>query len=77
MLDFGIAKLLDEGDGQTQTVGWLLTPSYASPEQMSGIQQTTATDVYSLGAVLYKLLTSRSHNEAATATPQANSASLM
>jgi len=75
VLDFGIAKLLDEGDGQTQTVDWLLTPSYASPEQLSGIQQTTATDVYSLGAVLYKLLTSRSHNEAATATPQANSTS--
>ena len=64
VLDFGIAKLLDETGAQTQTADWLLTPSYASPEQLRGTQQTTSTDVYSLGAVLYKLLTSRSPNEA-------------
>jgi tRNA A-37 threonylcarbamoyl transferase component Bud32 len=63
VLDFGIGKLLDETADATQTVERLLTPSYASPEQLSGTIQTTATDVYSLGAVLYKLLTGRSPHE--------------
>jgi len=57
LLDFGIAKLLDETGDATQTVERLLTPNYASPEQLIGAPQTTATDIYSLGAVLYKLLT--------------------
>lgn len=64
LLDFGIAKLLDETGESTQTVERLLTPGYASPEQMRGAAQTTATDIYSLGAVLYKLLTGRSPQEA-------------
>ncbi len=51
LLDFGIAKLLDETSDQTKTVERLLTPGYASPEQLRGAIQTTATDVYSLGAV--------------------------
>jgi serine/threonine-protein kinase len=59
LLDFGIAKLLDETGDQTQTVERLLTPGYASPEQLSGGMQTTATDVYSLGAILYKISTGR------------------
>jgi serine/threonine protein kinase len=75
VLDFGIAKLLDESGAQTQTLEWLLTPTYASPEQLSGTQQTTSTDVYSLGAVLYKLLTSRSPNEVAVPSSEANTTS--
>jgi serine/threonine protein kinase len=63
VLDFGIAKLLgDEGDA-TRTGERLLTPNYASPEQLCGESQTTASDVYSLGAVLWKLLTSQSPRE--------------
>ncbi len=58
LLDFGIAKLLDsEGREQTQTVARLMTPDYASPEQVKGEAITTASDVYSLGVLLYKLLT--------------------
>ena len=63
LLDFGIAKLLTDGDGEsahetqlTQTVGRALTPDYASPEQITGAPLTIASDVYSLGVVLYELL---------------------
>jgi tetratricopeptide (TPR) repeat protein/predicted Ser/Thr protein kinase len=63
LLDFGIAKMLDETGDATQTVERMLTPNYASPEQISGGNQSTATDVYSLGAVLYKLLTDQSPHE--------------
>ena len=60
LLDFGIAKLLDE-TGRTQaTVLRPMTPEYASPEQIRGKPITTATDVYSLGVVLYQLLTGHS-----------------
>ncbi len=58
LLDFGIARLLDQGaSDQTRTVLFALTPEYASPEQIRGIPATTATDVYSLGVVFYRLLT--------------------
>jgi eukaryotic-like serine/threonine-protein kinase len=62
LLDFGIAKLLDaEGRtaGATETMFRVMTPDYASPEQIRGAPITTATDVYSLGVVLYELLTGR------------------
>ncbi len=64
LLDFGIAKLLDpEGFPQvvlaTRAEVRLLTPAYASPEQIQGLPLTTATDVYSLGVLLYRLLTGR------------------
>jgi eukaryotic-like serine/threonine-protein kinase len=59
LLDFGIAKLLtpDANSDTTQTGFHLLTPEYASPEQIRGARITTASDVYSLGILLYKLLT--------------------
>jgi serine/threonine protein kinase len=57
LLDFGIAKVLEAPADETRTRDRLLTPEYASPEQVRGQHQTTATDIYSLGAVLYKLLT--------------------
>ena len=58
LLDFGIAKLLgDEGDAMTGVTGRLMTPEYASPEQRTGGQVTTASDVYQLGVLLYEVLT--------------------
>jgi tetratricopeptide (TPR) repeat protein len=60
LLDFGIAKILDPAAGAEATLAHPLTPEYASPEQIRGEPITTATDVYSLGVVLYHLLTGRS-----------------
>ena len=62
LLDFGIAKVLDAEIGistidPTQTWMRLMTPEYASPEQVSGLFVTPASDIYSLGVVLYELLT--------------------
>jgi hypothetical protein len=57
LLDFGIAKLLDVEETVTMTEARRLTPAYASPEQVRGGELTTATDVYSLGALLYEMLT--------------------
>ncbi|HUI60826.1 MAG TPA: protein kinase [Steroidobacteraceae bacterium] len=60
LLDFGIAKLLDAGnEAATRSNAVALTPQFAAPEQLTGQTITTATDVYSLGLVLYLLLTGR------------------
>ncbi len=59
LLDFGISKPLDTEDsiGFGTTIIGAMTPEYASPEQIDGGRITTATDIYSLGIVLFKLLT--------------------
>lgn len=60
LVDFGVGKLLEapaeSGTNLTQVLGGALTPDYASPEQVAGKPLTVATDVYSIGVVLYELL---------------------
>jgi tetratricopeptide (TPR) repeat protein/tRNA A-37 threonylcarbamoyl transferase component Bud32 len=71
LLDFGIAKLLQPDDApatqeETRTQMRAMTLEYASPEQVSGANVTTVSDVYSLGVVLYRLLTGASPYRAFT-----------
>ncbi len=74
LIDFGIAKIVGDGIGdgdatQAVTEHIALTPDYASPEQFRGEAVSTASDVYSLGVVLYQLLTGRLPYNVATRTP--------
>lgn len=63
LLDFGLAKVFDESfaedGGATVSIGPMMTPAYASPEQVRGEPLSTAVDVYSLGVLLYELLVGR------------------
>ena len=59
LLDFGISKVLQEGAAEARTEVWALTPAYASPEQLRGEPVTLATDIYSLGVMLYEILAGR------------------
>lgn len=61
LLDFGLAKLVDQelsvqSSSRTITGPWLMTPEYASPEQVHGHAASVSTDIYSLGVLLYELL---------------------
>ena len=72
LLDFGIATLIDDDGlsvGVTRTGFTSFTPEFASPEQFRGEKVTTASDVYSLGVLLYLLLTDRRPYELAGRSP--------
>ena len=72
LLDFGIAKQLESLDAQTdQTMTGLrlMTPAYASPEQIRGDRVGVGTDVYSLGVILYELLTGQLPFDLSNLTP--------
>lgn len=74
LLDFGIAKLIESDQLDSRAAATvadlrILTPRYASPEQLTGRPITTATDIYSLGVMLYELLTGRSPYAGETTSP--------
>ncbi len=72
LLDFGIAKLVDQSEDSLTNTGFAAgTPDYCSPEQLRGQPVTTRTDVYSLGLVLFELLTGERAQKADTSSPVA------
>ncbi len=71
LLDFGIAKILSTDSGSrenaTTVAGLMMTPQFASPEQLQGLPCAVASDVYSLGVILYELLAGKGpYSDAAT-----------
>jgi eukaryotic-like serine/threonine-protein kinase len=60
LLDFGIGKLMDDGNTSSATTVAMATPEYAAPEQLMNERAHITTDVYSLGAILFELLTGKS-----------------
>lgn len=76
LLDFGIAKMLDLSTGATMTIMRVLTPDYASPEQVMGRPVNPSADIYSLGAVLHRLLTGRSPHAFDDSTPEGVAAAI-
>ena len=70
LMDFGIAKMLDSELDLTQTRERMMTPEFASPEQLRGGVQSTASDVYSLAAVLYVLLTGKAPHAESRLDPE-------
>ena len=73
LLDFGIAKVLHADDplaAQTMTGVRVMTPEYASPEQVRGLPISTASDIYSLGVLLYELLTGHKPYRLTTHAPE-------
>ncbi|TVP53881.1 MAG: serine/threonine protein kinase [Gemmatimonadales bacterium] len=72
LLDFGIAKVLEDEEGEdtlTRTAFRVMTPGHASPEQVRGEAVGTATDVYSLGLILYQLLSGLKPYEISSRSP--------
>jgi hypothetical protein len=70
LLDFGIARIL-EGEAEVTATGFrAMTPEYASPEQLLGKPVTTVADVYSLGVLLYQILTSQRPYEFEVRSPE-------
>ena len=70
LLDFGVAKLMDAGtdNALTRVEARILTPEYASPEQILGEPVTTSTDIYGLGILLYELLSGSKPYDLSSAT---------
>jgi eukaryotic-like serine/threonine-protein kinase len=71
LLDFGIAKLIEQDAALTASASRMFTPEYAAPEQVRGEAVTTGVDVYALGLLLYDLLTGRRPYGATASTPAA------